>query len=73
MINIEELIPLLKKGWVAMDKSQRWHWFIRKPRITKICDFKWSMVRESPYNVLDLSCFDIKPAEDWKMSLIKIG
>ena len=24
MINIQDIIPFMKKGWVAMDKNKRW-------------------------------------------------
>ena len=27
MIKIEQLLPLLKNGWVAMDSDNTWMWF----------------------------------------------
>lgn len=33
MINIQDIIPFMKKGWVAMDKSGQWWWYNEKPFI----------------------------------------
>ena len=30
-IDIQELIPFMKKGWVAMDKDETWLYFTNKP------------------------------------------
>ena len=30
MINIQDLIPFMKEGWVAMDKNGDWYWFKNK-------------------------------------------
>lgn len=30
-IKIEQLLPLLKKGWVAMDGNCKWGWYDKKP------------------------------------------
>lgn len=66
MINIQDIIPFMKKGWIAMDKDGRWFWYKRKP--IKY-DGEW---------VGDDVCtiwfgFDIAPADDWTKSLIKVG
>jgi hypothetical protein len=69
MINIQDIIPLMKDGWVAMDKDGRWCWYSDKPktfcglwlRPTKMQDYTW------------LICFDIAPADDWTKSLINVG
>lgn len=42
MIDIQDIIPFMKKGWVAMDKNKCWYWHRRKP--TKI---------NSPWNYWD--------------------
>lgn len=65
MIKIEDLIPLLKEGWVAMDKDKEWYWFECKP--SKYSN-SWTGV--FPFN--NLGAFDIAPADDWTQSLIKI-
>ena len=73
MTDIKDIIPFMRKGWVAMDMNGNWRWFIRKPYISKRFNtFMWSMRRESPYNIVSLSPFDIEPAEDWTKSLIKV-
>lgn len=69
MINIQDIIPFMKDGWVAMDKDGRWHWYSDKPKTfydswlgpQRMTDYIW------------LSCFDIAPADDWTKSLIKVG
>ena len=65
-IDIEVLLPLLKKGWVAMDKDGAWCWYERKP---KIHHDLWK--NDSIY--IFLSCFNIKPAENWEESLMECG
>lgn len=72
MINIQDIIPFMKKGWVAMDKDGEWYWFEEKP-IKSECDGNiW--VRKNPCNFECVSrLFDIAPADDWTKSLIKVG
>lgn len=66
-IDIKVLLPLFKKGWVAMDESGDWFWFRNKP--TKKEGF-WDTE-----NIIlkDLFCFDIEPAENWETSLMDCG
>lgn len=73
MINIEELIPLLKKGWVAMDKDGAWWWFENEPE--KI-DNGWFPSAWGEYYFRLNDCIAVRPiapAENWKTSLRKIG
>ena len=65
-IDITVLLPLLKKGWVAMDKDRSWYWYKEKPQIN--LDL-WK--NNSSY--IFLSCFNIKPAENWEESLMECG
>ena len=65
-IDIKVLLPLLKKGWVAMDKDRSWYWYKEKPQIN--LDL-WK--NNSSY--IFLSCFNIKPAENWETSLMECG
>lgn len=71
-INIQDLLPLLRDGWVAMNSNHNWYWFIRKPKIMKYNPIRWTMLKESPYNRLSLSAFNIAPVEDWTQSLIEV-
>ena len=64
-IDIEVLLPLLKKGWVAMDKDGIWRWYDKKPYIFQ---FSWKYVSLSRLDV-----FNIKPAENWEESLMECG
>ena len=67
-IDIEVLLPLLKKGWVAMDKNGDWYWFKEKPYIEK---YYYSWNSGSP--VCFIGGFNIKPAENWEESLQECG
>lgn len=66
MINIQDIIPFLKKGWVAMDKDKEWYWFEGKPS-------KYSNSWTGVFPFSNLNAFDIAPADDWTKSLIKVG
>ena len=65
-IDIKVLLPLLKKGWVAMDKDGGWYWYDEKPYIC------WPLWRyTSLYTRLDI--FNIKPIDSWEDSLMECG
>ena len=71
MINIQDIIPFMKKGWVAMDKSGEWRYYAKKP---EIFDITWTKGYGDITPVRSLSTiFDIAPADDWTKSLIKVG
>ena len=65
-IDITVLLPLLKKGWVAMDKDGYWYWYDEKPYARQS---SWG------YNSLcaHLDVFNIKPVENWEESLQECG
>ena len=65
-IDIEVLKPLLKKGYVAMDKDGYWYWYDEKPYARQS---SWG------YNSLceHLDVFNIKPVENWENSLMECG
>ena len=65
-IDITVLLPLLKKGWVAMDKDGYWCWYKEKPQINL------DMWNNNSFYIF-LSCFNIKPAENWEESLQECG
>ena len=67
-IDIKVMLPLLKKGWVAMDKNGSWHWYKEKPYIEK---YYYSWNSGSP--VCFIGGFNIKPAENWEESLQECG
>lgn len=72
-IKIQDLLPLLRKGWVAMDKSGDWGWFKEKPH-ADVCHNDWSANIAKPYVCLAIDAFDIAPYEgDWKDSLMECG
>lgn len=69
MIKIDDLLSLLKKGWVAMDENQEWFWFENKPRTkSSILGGYW----QSNGCEIVSNLFDIAPADDWKKSLIRV-
>ena len=68
-INIEELIPLLKGGYVAMDKDGDWYWFSDTPEMEDKMGY-WFDCLGRYKNLSEM--FNIAPAKDWTKSLIKI-
>jgi hypothetical protein len=69
-IKIEQLLPLLKSGWVAYDKRGEWHWFRLKPKKYSISGV-WI---GKAWSSCDFYQFNIAPFDgDWKDSLIKCG
>lgn len=73
-ITIQDLLPLLRPGWVATDGRGRWEWFASRPRILNLNGIElWGATDEGI--VMNLSCgFNIAPYEgDWKDSLMECG
>lgn len=66
-IDIEVLLPLLRKGWVAMDKDGTWYWYEKKPSISYS---DWGV---GLFLFRTLEGFNIKPAENWENSLTECG
>ena len=65
-IDIKVLLPLLRKGWVAMDKNGVWTYFTQRPRLNG-CE--WVLFGQWYY----ISAFNIKPADNWETSLMECG
>ena len=57
-IKIEQLLPLLKSGWVAMDEDGRWVWYNEKP----ICCINGRCGVSEDADAFRLSCFNIASA-----------
>lgn len=66
-IDIQVLLPLLKKGYVAMDESGFWYWHKNKPSKR---EEEW---RAKDDIAGDLVAFNLKPAENWEDSLMECG
>ena len=64
---MRDIAPKMRPGWVAMDESGDWFWYMDKPEI-KDCSY-------FPLNLcyMCLECFDIDPVDDWKKSKRKVG
>ena len=76
-IKIEQLLPLLKSGWVAYD-GNGWVWFDKTPVFVEDDDEDYWMVGVDGGNACNLSAhgcpFNIKPFDKaWRDSLIKVG
>lgn len=74
-IDIKELIPKMKPGYVACDKDGVWNYYTTKPFMNKDMEM-WEVdpnyiTDETEVEVLS-TIFDIKPSEDWAKSLIRI-
>lgn len=70
-ITIDDLIPLLKKGWVAMDKNGAWCWYRRKPRCF-LSDSEWGGDCGDYHYIGEQYLKTIEPVIDWKQSLRRI-
>ena len=74
MINIQDIIPFMKKGWVAMDEDGRWCWYDRKPTKDLLNRMWWKKKKKSDWHGFsEIKAFDIAPADDWTKSLIKVS
>lgn len=69
MITIEQLVPLLRPGWVAMDTSDKWYWYEDRPYYG-YADWQYTGRGECmELNIL----FEIAVYPgDWRESLIEI-
>lgn len=66
-IKIEDLLPYLCEGWVAMDKDGSWYWYSTEPE-------KVEIVWDDYFGEGDVCPLaNIKPVEDWTKSLIKVS
>lgn len=67
-IDIKVLLPLLKKGWVAMDKDGEWFWYECKPSKEMIF---WDS-NEGRFEDMFFP-INLKPADNWETSLMECG
>ena len=71
-IMIYDLLPLLKKGWVAMDVNGNWWWYQTKPVAYKRRNC-WMVTHTRYMRLNTFEMKDIVPFDgDWKESLIKV-
>lgn len=72
MINIQKIIPLLKEGYIAQDKSGAIYWYENLPIREEGASY-WT-AKGACESFKDFSCLkDIEPwADDWKNSVIEI-
>ena len=72
-IKIQDLLPLLKPGFVAMDSDGEWWWYQKEPKPDGYCD-TWMINVEEDSILSALDAFDIAPFDgDWKDSLMECG
>lgn len=71
-ITIYELLPLLRKGFVAMDEDGEWWWYSAKPVLDTepLANWHWSGCEVAPLS----DSFNIASYDgDWKDSLMECG
>lgn len=68
-IDVKALSPLLKKGYVAMDKNGNWRWYAYKP----LKEINFWKPQGNVVEVFELFSFNLKPAENWEDSLMECG
>lgn len=73
-MEIENLIPFFKSGWLAMDKNNNWWWFRFKPTLSESSGVWFSDIQYlNSRFVCKLSDFMIiRPVESWATSLMEI-
>lgn len=64
-ITIYDLLPLLKPGWVAMQKNGEWTWWESKPHRG---DYIWCSLGYALSHLFNIAPFD----GNWKDSLIEV-
>lgn len=71
-IKIYELLPLLRKGYAAMDKNGEWWWYSAKPDVDTELSTRWHGLACEVAPLSD--SFNIVPFDgDWKDSLMECG
>lgn len=69
-ITIYDLLPLLRNGWVAMDKNGYWGWCAAKPFLTHA---RWIVPPKVAFAPLS-AMFNVARFDgDWKDSLMSVG
>lgn len=72
-ISIETIIPLLRRGYVAMDGKGDWFWYNKKPtRNNQLRHWIWEDEDEAS-SCINLGCFNIAKVKDWSKSLRRCG
>lgn len=72
-IKIQDLLPLMKPGFVAMDEDGSWYWYPKKPVVYKN-RFVANWIKFPIPTRIDDTFFDIAPFEgNWKDSLVECG
>lgn len=71
-IKIQDILQLLKPGFVAMDSDGTWYWYTFRASHN---DFSWGLNANLMDEYICLSdIFDIAPYDgDWKDSLMECG
>ena len=71
-MKIQELLPHLKKGYVAMDKDGIWCWYKSKPS-RDLHEGCWWAIRDSEVYLISREALPIEFDGDWKDSLMECG
>lgn len=71
-IKIQDLLPLLRPGFVAMERTGDWYWFHRKPKVSNQHKVWLTTTDIDDIKILDM--FNIEKFDgDWKDSLMECG
>lgn len=68
-ITIYELLPRLRKGWVAMDKDKIWWWYDKEPSQRTRSWWGNGNISYDLDLIFNIASFD----GDWKDSLMECG
>ncbi len=74
-IQITDLIPFLKPGFVAMDSTGEWYWYKKQPKQGMVRGFYGIDTSANPktdFQALSVA-FDIEKSEkEWDQTIIKV-
>ena len=74
MINIQDIIPFMKDGFVFCDSNGVWSWADKKPILcTQDKNENRGYWYANTIYEYRLNAFDIAPADYWTKSLLKVG
>lgn len=73
MVHINNLKPILKKGWIAKDKHGKWFWYSQQPYINTMFEDCWSAPLSGFAVALNLVIDIEDDGINWKKSCQKVG
>lgn len=75
-IQISDLIPFLKPGFVAMDSTGEWYWYKKQPKQSRV-HAVWSIDNhtdpKSDFQALSVAFNIARSDKEWDKSVLKVA